>query len=175
MGLFSRLCGVGSVLFAGMRVGDVTALYYVTEPSCYFRSGMIWVVELELTWVPYLVPYFHLVPMLTFCPLGCGSLLYSISMTFRKSLILLLIFCWPISLRTPLCQVVSALSWAFPTLLSLTPASLTLSFIHIARAYLMSSHVEPFCISFAAWFPIFIGRGLSPECRYPTHVSLHWA
>ena len=42
--------------------------------------------------------------------LGCGSPLYSIAMTFSKSLILLLIFCWPISLRTPSCQVVNALS-----------------------------------------------------------------
>ena len=42
--------------------------------------------------------------------LGCGSPLYSIAMTFRKSLILLFILCWPISLRTLLCQVVNALS-----------------------------------------------------------------
>ena len=27
-------------------------LYYVTEPSCCCRSGMIWVVEPHLTWVP---------------------------------------------------------------------------------------------------------------------------
>ena len=92
------------------------------------------------------MPYLHLVPMLTFCPLGCGSLLYSISMTFHKSRILLLIFCWPISLRIPSCQVVNALSWAFPTLLSIMLAPLTLRFSHIAWACLMSNHAEPFFI-----------------------------
>ena len=96
-------------------------------------------------------------------PLGCGSPLYSTAMTFRKSLILLLIFCWPISLRTPLCQVVIALSWYFPTLLSLMSASLTLSFRHIARACLMSSHAEPSFISFAAWFHILPGGDFPPS------------
>ena len=84
--------------------------------------------------------------MPTFFPLGCGSPLYSIAMTFRKSLILLLIFCWSISHRTPLCQVVIALSWAFPASLSLMLASLTWSIRHIVRACLMSSHIEPFYI-----------------------------
>ena len=106
--------------------------------------------------------HLNLVPMLTSCSLRCGSPLYSISMTFHKSLILLLIFCWPISFRTPLCQVVIALSWAFPTLLSFMPTSLTLRFRHIAQACLMSSHVEPFYISFAAWFP-FYQEGIFPR------------
>ena len=87
--------------------------------------------------------------------LGCGSPLYSTAMTFCKSLILLLIFCWPISLRTPSCQVVNALSWALLALLSFMPALLTLFFSHIAQACLMSSHVDPFFISFAAWFPFY--------------------
>jgi len=95
-------------------------------------------------------------------PLGCESPLYSIAMTLRNSLILLLIFCWPISLRTPSCQVVNALSWAFPALLSFMPAPLTLRFSHIARACLMSSHAEPFYIIFAAWFP-FYREGIFPQ------------
>ena len=98
--------------------------------------------------------------------LGCGSLLYSTTMTFHKSLILLLIFCWPISLRTPSCQVVNALSWAFPALLSLMPASLTLRFSHIAQACLMSSHAEPFYISFVAWFPFL------PGGDFPSSVNI---
>ena len=65
-------------------------------------------------------------------------------------------------LRTPLCQVVIALSWAFPALLSLMSASLTLSINHIAQACLMSSHAEPFYISFAAWFP-FNREGIFPR------------
>ena len=112
----------------------------------------------------HLAPYFHLVPMPTFSPLGCGSPLYSIAMTFRKSLILLLILCWPISLRTPLCQVVIALWWVFPALLSFNmSASLTLHFSHIAWACLMSSHVEPFYISFASWFPFSPGGDFPPS------------
>ena len=107
--------------------------------------------------------------MLMFCPSRCGSLLDSTSMTFRKTLILLLILFWPISLRTPLCQVVIALSWALPALLSFMPASLTLSFSHIARACLMSSHAEPFYISFAAWNPLFLPGGDFP----PSVAILH--
>ena len=99
--------------------------------------------------------------MLTFYPLGCGSPLYSTAMTFRKSLILLLIFCWPISLRTPSYQVVNALSWALPALLSFMPASLTLCFSHIAWACLMSSHAEPSFISFTACFSFYRG-GIFP-------------
>ena len=86
----------------------------------------------------------RLVPMLWAPSFRSGSSLYIIAMTFRKSLILLLIFCWPISLRTPSCQVVNALSWALPALLSFMPAPLTLRFNHIAWACLMSSHAEPF-------------------------------
>ena len=84
-------------------------------------------------------------------------------MTFRNSLILLLIFCWPISLRNPPCQVVNALSWAFPALLSFMMATLTLHFSHIARACLMSSHAEPLFISFAAWFPFLPGGDFPPS------------
>ena len=61
-------------------------------------------------------------------------------MTFCKSLIPLLILCWPISLRTPVWQVIIAFSWAFPALLSLMPTSLTLRF----RTYSPSlSHLYP--------------------------------
>ena len=101
--------------------------------------------------------------MPTVCPLGCGSPLYSIAMTFCKSLILLLIFCWPISPKNPLCQVVIAFSWDLPTSLSLMPASLTLTISHITQACLMSSKAEPFYISFAAWFPIFYQEGTFPR------------
>ena len=100
--------------------------------------------------------------MLMFFPLGCGSLLYSTTMKFLKSLILLLILCWHVPLRTPLCQVVNALSWDFPSLLSFMPAPLTLRFSHIARACLMSSHAEPLFISFATWFP-FYQEGIFPR------------
>ena len=103
-------------------------------------------------------------------PLGCGSPLYSIAMTLRKSLILLLIFLLAFFPRNPLCQVVISLSWVFLSLLSLMPTSLTLIIRYIAWSCLMSSHAEPFYISFAAWFRIFTRRGLSPECHYPTRV-----
>ena len=96
-------------------------------------------------------------------PLGCGSPLYSTAMTFCKSLIILLIFCWPISLRTTSCQVLNALSWDFPTLLSFMSASLTLRFSHTAQACLMSSHVEPFYISFVSWFLFLSGGDFPPS------------
>ena len=109
-------------------------------------------------------------------PLGCGSHLYSTFMTLSKSFILLLTFMLAISPGLPcICQVKISLSWVLLALLSLIPASLTLIISHIAQACLISSHAEPFYISFATWFPIFTRRGLSPKCRYPTHVSLHWA
>ena len=108
--------------------------------------------------------------MLTFCPLECGSPLYSTAMTFSKTLILLLIFCWPIYLRTPLCQVVIELAWALPALLSFMSASLTLRFSHISRACLMSSHAEPFYISFVAWFPFFYREGIFPRVS----ISYTW-
>ena len=101
--------------------------------------------------------------MLTFSLLGCGSPLYSTAMTFCKSRILLLILCWLISLRTPSCQVVNALSWVLFALLSFMLAPLTFRFSHIARACLMSSHAEPFYISFAAWFPIFTRGDFPPS------------
>ena len=93
----------------------------------------------------------------------CGSSLYSTAMTFCKSLILLLILCWPCSPQTPLYQVVDALSWALPALLRFMSAHLTLRFSHIAWACLMSTHAEPFYISFAAWFPIFDWEGTFPR------------
>ena len=132
------------------------------------RSGTMWMVLLSYTWVSYLAPLCIWYPSCEFS-LRSRSPLYSISMTFRKSFILLLIFCWPITLRTPSCQVVNALSWAFLALLSFMPASLTLHFSHIARACPMSSHAEPSFISFAGCFP-FTKRGFSPECQCPTHV-----
>ena len=64
--------------------------------------------------------------------------------------------------RLPLCQVVNALSWDFPALLSFMPAPLTLRFSHIAWSCLISSHSEPFFISFAAWFP-FYREGIFPR------------
>ena len=42
------------------------------------------------------------------------------------------------------------------------PTSLTLRFSHIARPCLMSSHAEPFYISFAALFP-FYWEGIFPQ------------
>ena len=95
--------------------------------------------------------------------LGCGSPLYSIAMTFSKSLILLLILCWPCPPGLPLYQVVNAFSWALPVLLSFMPAPLTLRFSLIARACLMSSHAEPFRISFAAWLALLPGGDLPPS------------
>ena len=101
--------------------------------------------------------------MLTFFPLGCGSLLYSIPISFPKILILLLIFLLAFFPRTLLCQVVIALSWVLLSFLSLMWASWTLIISHIARACLMSTQAEPFYISFAAWFPIFLGGDFPPS------------
>ena len=96
-------------------------------------------------------------------PLGCGSPLYNIAMTLSKSFILLLTYMLAFSPGLPcIYQVVIALSCVFLSLLSLMPAFLTLIIIHIAQACLMSSHPEPFYISFAAWFPIFYREGTFP-------------
>ena len=89
--------------------------------------------------------------------------LFSHAMSLSKSFILLLSFMLAMSPGLPCkCQVVIALSWAFPTLLSFMPDSLTLIFSHIAQACLMSSHAEPFYISFATWFP-FYWEGIFPR------------
>ena len=95
-------------------------------------------------------------------PLGCGIPLYSITMTLRKSLILL-IFLLAFFPRTPLCQVVIALSWVLLALLRLMSASLTLIINYIAWSCLMSSHAKPVYISFAAWCPIFYWEGTFPQ------------
>ena len=95
-------------------------------------------------------------------PLGWGSPLYSTTMNLRKSLILLLIFFAGLFPRTPLCQVVIALSWVFISLLILMLASLTLIISHIAWACLMSRQTNPFYISFTGWFSIFLLGGDLP-------------
>ena len=95
-------------------------------------------------------------------PLGWGIPLYSIAMTLRKSVILLLIFLLAFFPITPLCQVVIALSWVLPALLSLMLASLTLIIIHIARACLMYSQREPFYI-FCILIPHFFREGTIPR------------
>ena len=103
-------------------------------------------------------------------PLGCGSHLYSTAMTLRKSFILLLTFMLAFSPGLPyICQVVISLSWVFLSFLSLMLAFLTLIISHISQACLMSSQVEPFYISFANWFPIFLPGGDFP----PSFVILH--
>ena len=139
------------------------------------RSGTMWMVELSYTRVSKLAPLFIWYPCCE-SSLRSRSPLYSNTMYLSESFILLLKFMLAISPGLPcICQVVITLSWAFPSLLSLMSASLTLIISHIARACLMSNQADPFYISFAAWFPnFFIGRGLFPKCRYPTHVSLHW-
>ena len=96
-------------------------------------------------------------------PLGCGSPLYSIAMTLHKSLILLLIFLLTFFPRNPLCQVVIALSWVFPISLNLMLASLTWIISYIAQACLMYGHVDPFYISFVAWFLILPGGDFPPR------------
>ena len=83
-------------------------------------------------------------------------------MSLHKSLILLLIILLAFVPRNPLCQVLIALSWVFLALLSLILTSLTLTISHIAQYCRMSSHAEPFYISFAAWFPIFYQEGTFP-------------
>ena len=83
-------------------------------------------------------------------------------MSLHKSLVLLLIFLLAFFPRTPLCQVVIALSLVLLALLRFMSASLTFIISYIAQACLMSSHVEPFYISFATWFPIFYQEGTFP-------------
>ena len=137
--------------------------YLVTKPSCWFYkwhdvNGRAW---------PYMgalvSSHFAFGAHANIFPLGCGSPLYSIAMSLLKSPILLLIFLLAFVPRTPLCQVVIALSWVLPASLSLMPDSLTLIISHIARACLMSSQVEPFYISFASWYPIFYWEGTFPR------------
>ena len=75
-------------------------------------------------------------------------------------------------LATPLglpciCKVVIALSWVLLSLLRLMLTSLTLIIGHIAWACLVSSQAEPFYISFAAWFPIFL-----PGRDFPSSVVI---
>ena len=65
--------------------------------------------------------------------------------------------------KTPLCQIVIALSGVLLALLSLMLTSLTLIISYIARACLMSSHANPFYISFATWFLIFYWEGTFPQ------------
>ena len=67
-------------------------------------------------------------PMLTFSPLGCGSPLYSTAMTFRKSLILLLILCWPVSLRTPPMSSCECIIMRFSCLIELYAGSPDIAF-----------------------------------------------
>ena len=139
------------------------------------RSGTMWMVEISYTWVSYLAPHCIWYPCCE-SSLRSGSPLYSTAMTFRKSFILLLNFMLAIFLRTPLyMSSCNCIIMSFACLIEPYVSFLTLIISHIAWAYLMSIHAETFCISFAAWFPIFTGRGLSPECHYPTHMSLHWA
>ena len=103
-------------------------------------------------------------------PLGCGSPLYSTTMTLSNSFILLLTFMLAFSLGLPcICQVVIALSRVFLALLSLILASLTLIISHIARACLMSSQAEPFIYIFCSLIPHF----LPGEEFLPSVVILH--
>jgi len=60
--------------------------------------------------------------------LGCGSPLYSIAMTFSKSLILLLILCWPCSPRTPLISSCECIFMSFACLIELYAGSPDIAF-----------------------------------------------
>ena len=91
-------------------------------------------------------------------------------MTLSKSFILLLIFLLAFVPRTPLCQVVIALSWVLIALLSLMSDSMNLIISYIAPTCLMSSHIEPFYISFAAWFSIFLQGGDFPLSVFILHM-----
>ena len=67
-------------------------------------------VELDHTWVALVSSCFAFGAHADIFPLGCGGPLYSIAMTLRKILILLLIFLLDFFPKTPLCQVVIALA-----------------------------------------------------------------
>ena len=72
--------------------------------------------------------------------------------------------CEPFPFRLPcIYQVVIAFSWFLLSFLSFMPAPWLWVTSHIARACLMSSQVEPFHRSFAAWFPIFYQEGTFPR------------
>ena len=63
----------------------------------------------------------------------------------------------------PLCQVVNALSWAFPALLSFMPAPLTLRFSYIARACLISSHARAIFYILHSLIPFLPGEDFPPS------------
>ena len=113
--------------------------------------------------------YFEFGAHVDISPIGCGTPLYSTTMTLSKSFILLLTFMLDFSSGLPcICQVVIA--WVFLALLSLMSASLTLIISHIAWYCLMSSQAEPFYIYFAAWFSIFLLGGEFPLSVVIVHM-----
>ena len=114
-------------------------------------------------------------------PLGCGSPLYSTSMTLSKSFILLLTFMLAISPRLPcICQVVIALSWVSLDLLSLMTASLDLIISYISWACLMSSQAKPFIYIFCSlishfyWEGTFYQVSLSCTCLLALSISMFY-
>ena len=138
------------------------------------RSGTMLMVELSYTWVSYLAPFAsgtHAVSHL----LGLG-VPFSPSWIWARASYSSWTLCWPFPLGFPcICQVVITLSWVLLALLSLMLASLTLIISHIARACLMSSQAEPFYITLATWYPIFLPGGDFPPSIVILHMlSLHW-
>ena len=132
------------------------------------RSGTMWMVELSYTWLSWLAPLCIWHPCCE-SSLRSRSPLYSTAMSLCKSLILLLIFFVGLCPQDSLMSSCNCIFMSFSCLIE--PYVGFLNFECQPYSPILSSHAEPFCISFAAWFPILTGRGLSPECRYPTHVS----
>ena len=76
--------------------------------------------------------------------LGCGSPLYSIAITFSKSLTLLLILCWPWFPRLPCIKLWMHYHELCLPYWALCQPPWGCVFNHIAWSCLMSSHAEPF-------------------------------
>ena len=102
-------------------------------------------------------------------PLGCGSPLYSISMTFSKRLILLLILCWPWTPPDSLVSSCGCIIMRFACLIELYADSPDIAF----QPYSLSlSHVQPsraILYIFCNLIPHFLPGGDFP----PSVVILH--
>ena len=102
--------------------------------------------------------------------------LFSPTMSLSKSFILLLNFMLAISFGTPLyISSCNCIFMSFYFLLELYAGSLTLIYYPYSP---ILSHVYPsraFLYIFCSLIVPFPGRRPSPRCRYPTHISLHWA
>ena len=89
-------------------------------------------------------------------PFSCGSPFLVLPCPWARASYSSWNLCWPFPSRLPcLYQVVIPFSWVFLAFLSFMSAPWLWVISHIAQACLMSSQVEPFYISFAAWSPLY--------------------